>query len=828
MADRNLRIDLETNELNDQNIAFNMHKELHARRQDSFEDLLKQNKIDAKEFHRPNEANRGYANLLAGDHDLNPYEESDENLGENFESTPWVPPTIERAKEFKKKSIFRTGNARIDSVELVSAPDLGIGTSLYFQFAHTMTCVLLVMSFLALPELIFAYNGSAISTEDRDVLGLYKYMLGNIGYNTENKTYDENSKCTGTGYSPGEICLHINGNELSISEAASIITAMEFLQIVVFFVGVGYLYHKSVSIMGRAAKSSIAISDYTVMVTHIPSDTSDEEMVKHFSSLYQLKEPDFLNRPALEDARLVHDTDQSGGNPLTLNTWIAECVIHKGIGGFVSAFKSKQHILRKLYRARAKMKMYAENSPHSHGHNPVLFAKAEKEMLSIAAQMDSYAEEHFKRARLTFVPVDERGQALVKRTVSFPQSIYYDIQADSVAAFVTFEYVESLARCVRDYERYETFPMNLFYPEALKFRGRMIQVHRAAEPDQILWENIEIPAIQKFYLRIRTNGIAVILVVLCFIIILQASIYKTIFSSQIPSDELCHMTIPSVYANGSSASDFSLERPPESSRLSYDQQCESALPDTFYAVYAIDGNFNDPAVPYSLSACTDPDLGICPIYKAASFCPCVSVSSKTSCDTVACTTDGSSSSSCDSFHAGSIGSCYCYLELKGVISANGVARTVNRINDFGSGECREFFGQYALSVGLTYASVFTTIVVNFLLRKFLKGLAVQEAHTSSDAEQGSIMTKIFFSNYATMAIIVLVAYGRSDSKPAFFKAIRIFDGPYVDFTTAWYGNIGFYLMTTFILQSFSSLTINLLMYYVVHPLLRRYHHRRVA
>jgi hypothetical protein len=38
----------------------------------------------------------------------------------------------------------------------------------------------------------------------------------------------------------------------------------------------------------------------------------------------------------------------------------------------------------------------------------------------------------------------------------------------------------------------------------------------------------------------------------------------------------------------------------------------------------------------------------------------------------------------------------------------------------------------------------------------------QEAHASVDKEQGSIMSKVFISNFATMALIVLIAYGKGE------------------------------------------------------------------
>ncbi|RYY88734.1 hypothetical protein EON63_01905 [archaeon] len=57
-----------------------------------------------------------------------------------------------------------------------------------------------------------------------------------------------------------------------------------------------YLYMKSVSVTGRTAKSATCISDYTIMVTGIPTDTSDHELIEHFNKLYKLNEKDFMNR----------------------------------------------------------------------------------------------------------------------------------------------------------------------------------------------------------------------------------------------------------------------------------------------------------------------------------------------------------------------------------------------------------------------------------------------------------------------------------------------------------------------------------------------------
>lgn len=817
-------------------------------RQDSFDDLLKKANNEDQNNARPRTQGGKRHRKQNDDYTI---EAEDENLGEDFELSPWLPPSIEKAKEFRKHALFRNGDVRLDSVDIIHAPDLGVGVTLYFQFAMTMTISLLVMSFLAIPILVFVYNGNSITEENQDAFGLYRYTLGNIGFDKKSMYYKNHARCLSDRYAFNETCIHIWQNEFSLSEATNIITAMEFLQIVVFFVGVVYLYRKAFSLTGKSAKSEISISDYTVMVTDLPTDTTDKELIEHFSNLYKLDEPDVKGRPALEEARPVPKL-VNGMHHIHKNTWIAECTIHKGIGGFISSFKSKQHVMEGLYRCRARMKMYAENSPHSDGHNLKLFLKAEQAMLKLATYIDKLTAQNIKKTGLKFFPMEseEHGEshdAVTKyqRLVSNPNSVYYNIDAPAVAAFICFEYTESFARCLDDYQKYNSFPMSLLYPSDLKFRGEhKIKVRKAPEPDQIIWENIEIALIEKIKKRIGTTVITVCLVVLCFIIILQASIYKSIFSNKIPSRSLCQETVPELFSNRSSAINLEkvqFSRPPANLQAAYDLRCQQLIPNSFYAIYTKDGDFENPVYPsgskryYDFSACTEETAkqqgysygGVCPAYKTNSLlCPCVSTTSSVECKSADCFPDAESSR-CVTFKADVIGACYCYEALGDLISKNGVVDALSAIDTLRDSECGNFYTQYSLSTGLTYVSVVTTTIVNVLLRMFLKILAKKEARSSTDAEQGSIMSKIFLSNFITMAIIVLVAYGQAKNLPEVFRVLHIFNGPYPDFTVAWYGNIGFYLMTTFIIQSFSPLVANLMKYWFLQPILRLYHHGRV-
>ena len=101
------------------------------------------------------------------------------------------------------------------------------------------------------------------------------------------------------------------------------------------------------------------------------------------------------------------------------------------------------------------------------------------------------------------------------------------IKANTIAALITFEYAESMARAVEDFEHYSKFPRNIFfYPPKLKFRGYRLNVKKAPEPDEIVWENLEIPYYTKLFRRTRTSVLSFLLLIICFAVTLQASIYQ--------------------------------------------------------------------------------------------------------------------------------------------------------------------------------------------------------------------------------------------------------------------------------------------------------------
>lgn len=408
--------------------------------------------------------------------------------------------------------------------------------------------------------------------------------------------------------------------------------------------------------------------------------------------------------------------------------------------------------------------------------------------------------------------------------ISNPHSIYRNLDAPAVSAYITFEYTESTARCLEDYQRYSRYPFRWFFPTQLLFKGRQLKVTKAPEPDQILWENLEITDNERFYRAAISRSITLLLLISCFIIILIASVNKVAFAKVIPKSTTCDSIIPSLYVNGTTIpkgfllSDISLYRD-----SSLDNECKQIASKSFYGTFRY--NSKHPTGNYNIDACSADNL--CPKAHSETYCPCISTTSSEQCASVGCGVKRSVSG-CQYFDASTISACYCHTTLLDTLQKRGPIATLRRIDTNGPADvCYDFDRKYSIGVGLTYVSILATTVIGMGLRYVLVYLSKYEAHRDTDEEQASAMIKLFQSGYAISVVIVLIAYGGSPSTPAFLRRIGVFAGPYTDFDRPWYGNIGFLYMVSFILQSFTPLAYNLIEYYFIKPVLRLYHHNRV-
>lgn len=431
-------------------------------------------------------------------------------------------------------------------------------------------------------------------------------------------------------------------------------------------------------------------------------------------------------------------------------------------------------------------------------------------MLKIAAKLDKL---HHTHSQSSSSSADvETGEMKINTKKCFCCSQSSSIH-EAFSAFVTFQYNESFARCMEDYNALTL----LWVARKLKFREKYrLTVSRAWEPDQIIWENLEQSFLNKLLKRLRTLVVTIVLILLGFALIVAASIFKTQYlaHTEIPTSITCNSMIPTLFANISNSNNnnhnnnklFSsvMVRSPQ-----LDIECTKLTPNSFYVTY--------PSLSYSLSSCynnnkvNQTELNLCPTIGSTSFCPCVSTVIEQSCSTT-----GGGGGQGQSFPVNAIGKCYC--SHKGLLSGLLSVIQGQQVDPL----CRNYYTSYGISQSLFLVAAIVTVIINRILRSSMKILTLTEAHTTLDSEQVSIISKIFVATYINMAITILIVFGSPPSAigtlPKDVSNLYIFSGPYSDFTTGWYGTVGLYVMVTFVLAAFGSLAFKALKFYLLFPL----------
>lgn len=317
----------------------------------------------------------------------------EENLGLNFFITPWVMPNFERAQENRRSQIFRGGETEGGNISLVSSPDLGLGVRLYFQFLISMSIGLTFMLVFALPMFIFNYFSSGMPAQGRDAAGLYRLSLGNLGYEEPapyNNFLSSPRLCSTEPYkTSGQTCISVFDFEFPLRQVQLILVGCEIVQVVILLLVVRFL-RQQLQRLRRPdqGENLVSITHYAVYVDQIPPFISTEEVIAHFSGLYQLQNTDWRQRLPVEDARPVQAVDNTGES-VHAGTWVAECTLFRRIGSLLRSFKGQEELLQKLVRSRAVMKRYAADSSHPLGGDSRHFDLAEMRMLATAREVDA-------------------------------------------------------------------------------------------------------------------------------------------------------------------------------------------------------------------------------------------------------------------------------------------------------------------------------------------------------------------------------------------------------------------------------------------------------
>ena len=76
------------------------------------------------------------------------------------------------------------------------------------------------MTLFSIPAMVMYRSGTKVPVSDRDFLGLYKFTLGNIGYNPDDVNYATESACKTAGYgvNSNSTCIYVLGTVSKLGE----------------------------------------------------------------------------------------------------------------------------------------------------------------------------------------------------------------------------------------------------------------------------------------------------------------------------------------------------------------------------------------------------------------------------------------------------------------------------------------------------------------------------------------------------------------------------------------------------------------------------------
>lgn len=752
-----------------------------------------------------------------------------ENLGEDYASTAWLAPNVDKAKNFRDSRLLGEGKIPLRKLSVVDTKDLSSGATLYFQLLKSLSVGLSITGFLSIPLLAFAYFGEGIELHDQDGIGLYQFTLGNVGYQSNNENY----YCESLGFFAvnNDTCIAVEGIDISLVDVSSILTLIELLCALVLFITICWLQRRVYSRKGHNERDRVYVSDYTVMVTNIPDNTTEKQLLTHFSDLYQLKRIDFRGRLAIDETKPIKNNGNTGCS-MYLEKWVAEVIVHKKIGGFLRAMKEHEHWIEKLYRHRARYKMHAVGTSYQGGYSHILQKRAASMANRYEEKLDQlmYGSLSMTKAKEKQVEhidsVLDAGKEVDLSMQSNVNLVYNRVNSPSIAAFVTFEYAESRARCLEDYKYYNFFPLYLFYPTEMKFRGRHLKVQKAPEPEQILWENLEVVFFRKAFLIGRTLLVMLALIVLSLIVVISTGQYRSQFVSRLSEPYVCDSLIPNtvldlfpvtINSTGVTARDLIWTRPPPSLQIGLNAACNDILEKSFYAIYTIDGNFSHPVFDYDINSCTtaDSEIAFCPAISASkgSLCPCVNLESFELCTSTDCSDDGD----CRVFEEIDVGNCVCQNTLNSFINS---LTPLGRLLDLDTyptgGPCEDVLFDYSWSFIMLYLTVIFIYVLNRIIVRVVAFFARREGQFSIDEQQVSVATKVFFSLYINMSIVGLMAYGKIGNLPNLLQRYNLFSAAYDDTDRDWYGFVGTFLVIVFIFEGFLPLISTTVHYFVWH------------
>jgi hypothetical protein len=211
-------------------------------------------------------------------------------------------------------------------------------------------------------------------------------------------------------------------------------------------------------------------------------------------------------------SRLTVEIDKSIVSPSDYTVWL------KGLG---SSFESCE--ITELMSSAVKVEVVKVNIPTDIWH----YDQAKRQMLGLQRRLNKRDKCCCRRESLTDLSLQ-----LVKVKKEY-DSIGLQLTSDSSAtarigqAFVTFRFQKDMRAVLSRWARRSWWTRLFNQVDPLRFKEFEVSVSRAAEPDDILWENLNTKISQHLKYRLRTVLITFLALVVSFSLIFSTSYYQS-------------------------------------------------------------------------------------------------------------------------------------------------------------------------------------------------------------------------------------------------------------------------------------------------------------
>jgi len=155
---------------------------------------------------------------------------------------------------------------------------LGVGIGLHFRIVCYFFIFFCAAAIASVPLLVIAGRGTRVSVDEEDPIHVSDLSIANIGDRTSLLNYT----------------ISLAGKSLTAVEISRVAVVTDCVVVALAIVLMLVLKAAIPAVTANIEDVATTAADYTVFVTDLPEDVTEDELAAHFGGLYDLRRPDWV------------------------------------------------------------------------------------------------------------------------------------------------------------------------------------------------------------------------------------------------------------------------------------------------------------------------------------------------------------------------------------------------------------------------------------------------------------------------------------------------------------------------------------------------------